>query len=275
MYTWSPVKHIISIIFVIGLLIVGPASPFVPPLGIDSISFESIPTQVLGAFDEVRVAYLPNNVDTAIAVGVAEALAGALGGIASRGTAKVLGNRKKDSLQTKVQTTSAFFGTRGLLRASGRVLGLPRPLTLVAASVLGSIASEATKKFGRAVDEQKRSNSTQDSREPLNILSGSEITGDVMKWLSYDLLFQATAAKVTYPWEVPLSFVSGGTAAVIGLLVYDLLERARLRDAFARSANNKYFSQHSKLPRTAVNDIRRPAATAVPSPLLQIGRAHV
>ena len=113
---------------------------------------DDLGTSFLRVFDSVRVAALPRNYDSIIAVIGAEAAAGFIGALASRQVATVLGDNKRDSDLTKARTTATFFGTRGALRVGGRLLGLPRPLAYAFASVLAGSASEATKFASRRND---------------------------------------------------------------------------------------------------------------------------
>ncbi len=101
-------------------------------------------------FDSVRLAALPITFDSLIAGTAAEACAGVVGAIASRGVADALGDKKVDSLLTKTTTTGAFFGSRGVLRLFARFLGMPRPLAIAFASILASLVSENVKISSRS-----------------------------------------------------------------------------------------------------------------------------
>lgn len=101
-------------------------------------------------FDSVRLAALPITLNSLIAGTAAEACAGAVGAVASRGVADALGDKKVDSLLTKTTSTGAFFGSRGVLRLFARLLGLPRPLAIGFASILASVVSENVKITSRS-----------------------------------------------------------------------------------------------------------------------------
>lgn len=139
-------------------------------------------------FDVVRKASIPQSVDSAIAISLSEAVAGGVGALLSRGVANVVGDIKVDSLRTKITSTSAFFGVRALLRTGLRLLGFPRPIALVLASLAGSLAFESTKASGRAVLNDSNSTFTESVN---NLISLSEIAGDVVKWISFDVLSEA------------------------------------------------------------------------------------
>lgn len=47
-------------------------------------------------------------------------IAGVVAGGIQRGTADLLGDKKIDTFRTKISTTGAFFGARGLARAAAR-----------------------------------------------------------------------------------------------------------------------------------------------------------
>ena len=136
----------------------------------------------------------------------------------------MLGDKKKDTLQTKVGTTGAFFGTRAAVRGIARILGLPRPLALLCSSVVASVVSEAAKGIGRAKSNEE------DPTCPIEEqgLKGSEITGDISKWLIYDLL--EDKVKEIYPVDVYFSelilttFVVGFVAGIGGLGVKQAIE---------------------------------------------------
>jgi len=165
----------------------------------------------------VREAYLPVSLETAVAIGVSEALAGAIGGLASRGAAKAIGDEKKDSLRTKVTSTSAFFGTRALIRASARLLGVPRPIAIVCASLVGSLVSETTKALGRESENTEG--------EELDV---PEISGDVTKWIAYDVFYTLYSSDSVLE-QGALSFAYGAASAVLGLVVCDLVKAVERR----------------------------------------------
>ena len=77
---------------------------------------------------------MPQSGSGAIACGFSEAVSGAVGAVFSRSAASALNDEKKDSQQSKVINTAAFFGVRGLTRATARIIGVPRPIALVIGS---------------------------------------------------------------------------------------------------------------------------------------------
>ena len=68
------------------------------------------------AFNEIKKAAMPKNIDTFVAIAAAETTAGVVGGISSRKVADALKDRKRDDLSTKALSSGAFFGTRGVFR---------------------------------------------------------------------------------------------------------------------------------------------------------------
>jgi hypothetical protein len=144
-----------------------------------------INADVAQALDALRQAAVPMSVDTAISITIAEFLAGVVGGGISRATADLLGDKKKDSFQTKVSTTGAYFGTRAAVRTLARIAGLPRPLALLCSSVVASLVSETTKSIARTNRAVELDPSCPIEEQGLRV---SEISGDISKWLIFDFL---------------------------------------------------------------------------------------
>ena len=211
-------SSILCIFFVSNMLLswhITPVSPFIAPL-------EVVTCDVVSAIGELRQAYIPDNFDSAaaaaVSVAVADAVAGAVGGIASRKTASIIGDVKKDSLQTKVGASTAFFGARGLIRGASRVLGMPQPLAILCASALGTVVSEAAKAAGRNSDNMLRP-----IREEKESLNAPEIIGDVSRWLSYDLIFHSFHHESNPLQDALLGFCCGSTAGVLGFILSNTL----------------------------------------------------
>ena len=72
--------------------------------------------KVRAAFDEVKKAAMPRNIDTFVAIIAAETTAGVVGGISSRKVADALKDNKRDDISTKALSSGAFFGARGFSR---------------------------------------------------------------------------------------------------------------------------------------------------------------
>ena len=151
------------------------------------------------AIDAIKDASIPANVGSLLALSAAEALSGAVGALSSRQMATFLNDKKKDSDGVKALSTSLFFGTRSILRTSCRLVGLPRPLSIVVAALVASLISEALK-VGSRIQIAKSTN-VSESSSPLNeyidndekeIISGKEIGSDISKWLIYDGLSEVT-----------------------------------------------------------------------------------
>lgn len=77
------------------------------------VELDMLRDQILPVFDFVRSAYVPSDANIAIAVGLSEAVAGAIGGLLSRGTARVVGDQKKDSIGTKSCDDFNIFRSAG------------------------------------------------------------------------------------------------------------------------------------------------------------------
>ena len=159
----------------------------------------------------------------------------------------MLGDKKKDTLQTKVGATGAFFGTRAAVRGIARILGLPRPLALLCSSVVASVVSEAAKGIGRAKSNEE------DLSCPIEEqgLKGSEITGDISKWLIYDLL--EDKAKEIYPVDmyfnelILTTFAVGFVAGIGGLGVKQAIE--------SRTSSSNTTSNELSLPKFVATGI--------------------
>ena len=174
------------------LLCISKALSFVPvvPDLVHNIPSTDILAAGREAFDALKNAAMPRSGEGAIACGISEALSGSVGAFLSRRTASALKDEKRDDESTKVTTTAAFFGIRGLLRGSLRVLGIPRPLVIIFASVIASAASESAKKRARSVGEDVEED------EDLPVLSGAEIAGDIAKWLCFDITIESLPTEI-------------------------------------------------------------------------------
>eukprot|EP01039_Chlorochromonas_danica_P007088 gene7088-7839_t len=173
---WVILGHCLA--FSQGLLLFHPellTLPSIPP--------ELVSTEMASALDNLRKAAVPISLGSSVAIGISEGIAGAVGGLASRRTADVIGDRKIDNVISKVTSTSAFFGTRGLLRGISVALGLPRAISIPLIAIVASVISEATKAA------QRHSSTGKEEDLPLTErLDPAEIVGDVTKWLVYDAL---------------------------------------------------------------------------------------
>lgn len=94
-----------------------------PNIPLTPIDLTTLRDNVATSIDIVRDAYVYDSLNTAVAVGISESFAGAISALASRSTATFLGDVKVDSLKTKISSTTAFFGTRGLIKAGFTILG--------------------------------------------------------------------------------------------------------------------------------------------------------
>lgn len=219
---------------------------------------------VLQGFDVVREAMVPRDVDGAIAIGISEAVAGGVGALLSRGVANAVGDKKLDSVQTKVTSTSAYFGARSITRGVARIIGLPGPIALVLASLTGSIVSETAKatlrkrsetaaekkaataaltKIGRKSVRLKKAPASEPEQNLLqkarSVISLREVGADVTKWVVFDILsdsyvpdaFQGAAKNFVY-------FTLGSISALAGNFV-KLLPSRNVKDKAIRNAREK------------------------------------
>eukprot|EP00596_Hydrurales_sp_CCMP1899_P010482 CAMPEP_0119039296 /NCGR_PEP_ID=MMETSP1177-20130426/8693_1 /TAXON_ID=2985 /ORGANISM="Ochromonas sp, Strain CCMP1899" /LENGTH=320 /DNA_ID=CAMNT_0007002977 /DNA_START=354 /DNA_END=1316 /DNA_ORIENTATION=- len=173
------------------------------------------------------MASVPMSLASAVSIGVSEVFSGAVGGAISRQTAIILGDQKKDTLRTKVSSTGAFFGARGVAGGLARALGLPRPLAVLCGTIAGSLVSEGTKAAGRSDSEQNNRKGTLDIKKSTILeesgLKGSEISGDIVKWLVYDAL--EDKVMMNYPdflIRVVLTFLVGCVSAISAIIVKDI-----------------------------------------------------
>lgn len=185
--------------------------------------------------DALKDATVAADVDTALASGIAEAAAGIVGGLASRGFADIIGDKKRDRAILKGAVTGAFFGTRSIIRAVCIVLGVPRLYGLIIASILASSISEILKIYGRFISES--SIVKQDSQDiplvPSNdavklltseTISASEVISDVSKWLIFDSLQQMSPISESESLIIQAFyfFALGSISSIIGNLIKDL-----------------------------------------------------
>ncbi len=157
---------------------------------------------IIDALDTLKDATVSANPETFIALILAETIAGVIGGLSSRKVAEILKDKKKDGNLLKGFTTGAFFGSRSILRSFGRLLGLPRPIAIIVASVLSSVISECVKFIGRIYQKNKNLRLKNDNilsidkdDEESKSLSFNEISSDVSKWVIYDLLREFTTQQ--------------------------------------------------------------------------------
>lgn len=212
------------------------------------ICIDSLPVPdentLFGVFDTIKRAAIPLRLDNAIASGVAEAVSGGLGALASRRVADIIGDKKRDTAITKISATSAFFGTRSLIRITARLAGIPRPIAILLATVFGSIVSELAKFQGRSKDGISSDYLVWDE-----IISFPEIAGDVSKWIIYD------AAKETITGEIPLSKLL--LPQERGL--YDLIEMYLLQpyssSIFAEDVINFFLGVTAAIGGSVVKDV--------------------
>jgi hypothetical protein len=174
-----------------------------------------LPGSVLDTVNFLREAYVPSTLEAATAVAISEAIAGSVSGVLSRETANAIGDTKKDSLNTKIAATTAFFGTRGLLSTAARILGLPKPVAFLASVIIGAVVSELAKAAGRQSDNAIKSLKSE-IQVKLNV---PEVAGDMTKWIVYDVLYHYDHHGPDMIDQSVMSFSYGATAAMAGVLM--------------------------------------------------------
>jgi len=243
----------------------------VSPESIEGLVLEDI----IRGIDVVREAYVPENTDGALAIGLSETVAGGVGALISRGVANAVGDKKVDSVQTKVTSTSAYFGVRSFTRGFARILGLPAPIALVLSSITGSIALETTKASFRTRNEEKlkssetktftttttkkrktlskntQSTSTSDEsntatkntaegilKSVRKVISLREVGGDVTKWVIFDLFLQVIPSSAVGSEKNLFYFAYGSLSAILGNFV-KLIPSRNLEDKAIQNIREK------------------------------------
>ncbi len=182
---------------------------------------EVVADEALNLFDILRQATTTKDTNTAIALAISDFVSGYSSGLVSRASASLLGDTKKDKSVTKASSTAAFFGIRGLIRGAGLTLGIPRPIVLVLASALASIASERTK-----IDSRERENRSskdkggdEEDEESEKLLSKPELTGDISKWITFDTLLESLPTEMIDSGlrKNLLYFAIGSFSSTVGL----------------------------------------------------------
>lgn len=170
------------------------------------------------SLDEIRVNTIPQDLQTSLAVGVSQAVAGGFGGLLSRGTARAMGDIKIDPLSSKVSITSAFFGFRSLIRSLFFFFGIPAPVAVGLATLIASVLSEKIKALNRVkgdaevlLDEDEK-------------LSFSEAVGDISTWVLFDILITYYTGEVGLIGEELASFGYGAFAGVFGLIITKVMD---------------------------------------------------
>ena len=127
---------------------------------------------VRSTYETLKEAIVPMKFSNAIASVCAESAAGILGGLMSRATANVVGDKKRDSFATKTLTTGSQF----FFASSTRLLGVPRPLALL----LAALASTLIKIEGRAQYETAAQHHRDDNHSSCVRRSYYCVEGDII-----------------------------------------------------------------------------------------------
>lgn len=196
----------------------------------------------VGSLDALRRAALPNDLVTTISLGASEAIAGGIGALASRTTSDALGNRRTESVSTKVSSTSTFFGVQGITYCACRLFGFPSPISTAFSSVAGSYASEQLKSQGRKWRRIARGGDT------TNTFDTAEFTGDLSKWVAFDGLVDANKGLITEYDKSLIYFAYGSLAACVGLFCRDLFQYINQQNSEEDTLNifsTSYLQQNS------------------------------
>lgn len=212
---------------------------FLPIVLVPDIDLSTVSNDLVSTFDALKDATTLPDFDTSLAYSVADLFSGAIGAVASREAANKLGDQKKDTLLTKVKTTSVYFGARTVIRNVETLMGMPKPLVRLTTPLIASIVSEMIKASSRgggvvldANDLPKR----EDFKERLDV---PEIVGDMSKWLIYDFWYDSDAALSVRFGETMLAsgsvdnflqpqvscFLIGGAAATAGAMISKILHK--------------------------------------------------
>eukprot|EP01041_Mallomonas_annulata_P012616 gene12616-26565_t len=207
------------------------------------LQYIQIPVLVEGAFDALRDATVPINIDTAIAIVIAELIAGVVGGLASRGIAGAIGDKKRDNALLKGASSGVFFGARSLLRISFALLGVPKPVALALAAILSTLASEIIKVAGRFLSEKgiqeidlmHLEDFITTNLKEKETITFSEISGDVTKWIVFDSLLSGSyviaPGKDDFIGQIFWHFAIGAMASVVGTVIQELSDsRSEIRN---------------------------------------------
>ena len=231
-----------------------PTNPSLQPL-----HYIQAPILIETFIDAIKDATVPSDVNTAIAIAAGETVAGVVGGLASRGVAGFIGDKKRDAPILKGAFTGVFFGTRSFVRAFARLLGLPQPVAIMTSSIIGSVASEAFKAFGRSVAESGDSNeqnaSTINSNSPTlaslqsivremktDTIPFPEVIGDVSKWILFDSLLDENLTRdpnLNILQRLAYVFIVGAVSATLGDLMKQLSASTKTETITATTTETK------------------------------------
>lgn len=181
-------------------------------------------------FGRLENAVVPSDLDSKLSTVFAETVAGAIGGLASRGLARAFQDKKRDSTAAKAANTGAYFGVRALAKTAFWLFGFPRPLAIIAAPALGYFASAVVKYGARAVGTRKSKMGLLEKDLKLAAMEelkprkrvALEVAGDVCKWYVYETVMDTWMIHTAPLPEVERAaayFAAGLFAALCGHIV--------------------------------------------------------
>lgn len=242
---------LLLIVSVTGLL-----DPHTAHSTVSSISTSQFLLQARDVFDVVKDASIPKSGGGAIACGFSEAISGALGAVFSRSAASALNDKKTDSGQSKVLNTATFFGVRGLTRASARILGVPRPIALIIGSLLASAASETAKLRSREAEKGLGKTEESGGVDIAAELSGSEIAGDIAKWICFDLILESLPPSISSTQGTEknaLYFAVGSFSSSVGAALRENLDHySSGNQSLERKEKTAWRKTWEKVPKASI-----------------------
>ena len=195
-------------------------------------------------YEALISASMSGDLNSLIASTAAQGLAGVIAAGASRTTANILQDKKKDNIVTKLSTTGIFFSSRAFFRTVLKLCGVPRPLSLLFGSLLGSYLAELAKVISRdqyTIQDttyntytntttsttyntiaaiRDLSNLFSPNSTSRNVISLTEVYADVAKWLVYDELEEyIPLTSSDFPIQAISYFIFGSIATIISYLI--------------------------------------------------------
>ena len=197
-------------------------------------------------YEALISASMSGDLNSLIASTAAQGLAGVIAAGASRTTANILQDKKKDNIVTKLSTTGIFFSSRAFFRTILKLCGVPRPLSLLFGSLLGSYLAELAKVISRdqytihdtthntnytytnttitayntITTIRDLSNLFSPNSTSRNVISLTEVYADVAKWLVYDELEEyIPLTSSDFPIQAISYFIFGSIATIISYLI--------------------------------------------------------
>jgi len=167
------------------------------------------------AYEEVKEAAIPQDVDSVVALACAESACDVIGGLLSYNLAGIMPFRlPSNSVQGHAPTSSspkgALFGTVSVVRSCFLLLGIPDPLDIF----LASIVAELLKQYSASQVQQKK-----------QIDYTSSIAG-VSKWMVYDKLMHSVGIGHGYVTNAEHYFMFGMAASCVAFFIKHFIAKS-------------------------------------------------